>query len=187
LFLFLPGGDNYGQSLDRQVGKIDSEAMSSIFYKNKKITAVCYILPNRNYESFVDLRVITTDVGYPDITVTHDISSWKAGTCTFKRALVTTLIWTNRGDMCVISVLRVNFALCFFFFFIYHNYELSFCFTFRVHEFTFVFPCFTISWSHEISKVRRVPYVLPHGYDGYTQKQRTATYEIFFHKIDYFQ
>ncbi|XP_060567854.1 cell migration-inducing and hyaluronan-binding protein-like [Ruditapes philippinarum] len=77
--VFVVGGDNYAQSLDRQVGKTYSEAMSSITYKNRVIASVSRLVPFRVLDSFIDLRVLNPGVGYPEVTVTHDISSWKAG------------------------------------------------------------------------------------------------------------
>jgi hypothetical protein len=53
--------------------------MSSITYKNRVIASVSRLVPFRVLDSFIDLRVLNPGVGYPEVTVTHDISSWKAG------------------------------------------------------------------------------------------------------------
>ncbi|XP_053383836.1 cell surface hyaluronidase-like [Mercenaria mercenaria] len=76
--LFVVGG-SYDQSLDHQIGKREAEAKSSLIYNNKKITAVSHVRPYRNQNSYVDLRVLNPDVGFPEIMVTHDIRSWRAG------------------------------------------------------------------------------------------------------------
>ena len=79
IFILLPGESNYAQSLDRQVGKIQSETISSIVYKNKVISAASRLVPFRLAESFVEVRVLNPDVAFPEVTVTHDISSWRVG------------------------------------------------------------------------------------------------------------
>ncbi|KAL4232333.1 hypothetical protein ACF0H5_009904 [Mactra antiquata] len=75
--VFVVGGDNYDQSLQQQIGLQTTEARSGIVYQGKKIAAISKITPQ--LDAWIDFRVMDLELGYPEVTVTHDISTWKAG------------------------------------------------------------------------------------------------------------
>lgn len=55
--------------------------MASIVVNDHKVTAISYVDINSNLGSKVDFRILSLDLGYPTISVVHDLamSSWKAG------------------------------------------------------------------------------------------------------------
>ena len=74
-------GGEHNLAIDQNIGKEVQHAMASIVVIDRKVTAVSHVDINSGLRSVVDFRILSLDLGYPTITVVHDLtaSSWKAG------------------------------------------------------------------------------------------------------------
>ena len=74
-------GGEHNLVVDQKIGKDVQHAMASIVVNNHKVTAVSHVDSNVKSKSMLDFRILSLDLGYPTISVVHDLteSAWKAG------------------------------------------------------------------------------------------------------------